>query len=639
MGLFVSLFLARKLGPELYGDLSYAQASAGLLGFMSLLAIEAIVMRMLVDEPTRHPEILGSALALRMLGGGTMVLTATISMLVFGVQSSMALAIPLIAGTALFQSVDVVDYWFRIKLLSRYAVTARVCALLIGAALRVWAAGAPSPLVALAMVILVESTLVAAGLLFVFVRVDRAEKRFQASAVRSREILRQSAPMLLSAVAIAIYVRFGFIVLEKVSGSFHVGQLGAATMVAETLHALPVAIAASYGPILLAKRRVDPIAFERDLVRLLRLFSAGGIAMATVVCLYAQWFVPAVLGVDYAESGKVLSVLVWSIVFVYLSVASEFWFIGHSYQRYFLPKTLVSAGVFILLTLLLIPRFGALGAAVATVVTYSVSAFWSNLLFRTTRPLFYWQARALLLLRVPVARANAPSQEGIPIMQDAYRKYDSSLANNYDRDREGEDHWLKENEFIAASFNDRSFNRLLDAPVGTGRFIPYYRGVHEIFGLDASAEMLAMARERVEHLGLTNVKIDQGDIFSLPFADSFFDVTICWRFVHLIPQHLLADAIKELGRVTHGELFLQAYVYGRPLSRLTQAFLRWRDRLLRLVQGRDRNEQPWSHIRAYFHRARDLETVFAQSGLRVVRQQSLCQYQGHDVRVYVLARK
>jgi polysaccharide transporter, PST family len=398
VGFVVAIFVTRQLGPETYGAYSYAQASVSVLSFLGLMSIEAIVMRMLVDDPDQHEEILSSAMMLRLLGGAATVLASIMMTQIMGMEWELSLVIPLIAAVSLFQAAEVVEYWLRRKLASRAAVVARVVALCVGAVLRLVAAGLPQPLFALAAAALLESALVATLLLAALRRNDPSALVFRPSRPRMAAILRESSPMLLSAIAIAFYVRFGFIVLGNVAGHAQVAQLAVATIVADALHALPVAIAASYGPILLAKRAQAPENFHQELMRMLRVFVLGGALVATLVSLSAPWLMRSVFGNAYAESGDILAVLVWSNVFVYMSIASEFWFVGHAKQRYLLPKTMLAAACFLVLALILIPRYGATGAAVSTILTYFVSDFLSNLLFRDTRPLFYSQLRALLLL-------------------------------------------------------------------------------------------------------------------------------------------------------------------------------------------------------------------------------------------------
>lgn len=86
-------------------------------------------------------------------------------------------------------------------------------------------------------------------------------------------------------------------------------------------------------------------------------------------------------GSRYDGSIAIFEILIWSAFFVFISVASEVWLIGYNLQRYQLPKTLLAAVVSVMLNLCLAPTLGAKGTAIATLLSYSVSAFWANALF------------------------------------------------------------------------------------------------------------------------------------------------------------------------------------------------------------------------------------------------------------------
>jgi SAM-dependent methyltransferase len=84
--------------------------------------------------------------------------------------------------------------------------------------------------------------------------------------------------------------------------------------------------------------------------------------------------------------------------------------------------------------------------------------------------------------------------------------------------------------------------RALDAACGTGRLTAYLAERHEVTGVDASAVMLARAREK-----LPGVEFVEGELSTLPLPDAGFDSAIC----ALALSHLrdLGRPIAELARV------------------------------------------------------------------------------------------
>jgi phosphatidylethanolamine/phosphatidyl-N-methylethanolamine N-methyltransferase len=79
--------------------------------------------------------------------------------------------------------------------------------------------------------------------------------------------------------------------------------------------------------------------------------------------------------------------------------------------------------------------------------------------------------------------------------------------------------------------------RILEIGVGTGISLPFYSKDTRLVGADISEDMLAVARKRVESLGLTNVEsIEVGDAEDLRFEDSSFDVVMAQYVVSACPN-------------------------------------------------------------------------------------------------------
>ncbi len=102
---------------------------------------------------------------------------------------------------------------------------------------------------------------------------------------------------------------------------------------------------------------------------------------------------------------------------------------------------------------------------------------------------------------------------------------------------------------------DRPIGDLLDVGTGTGRMLEVLGPLaSSAEGLDASREMLAVARSRIEAAGLRNCLVRQADMYHLPFDDGRFDVVTIHQVLHFAED--ATAAIAEAARVL------------RPLGRL-----------------------------------------------------------------------
>jgi O-antigen/teichoic acid export membrane protein len=218
-------------------------------------------------------------------------------------------------------------------------------------------------------------------------------------------------PMLASAFTVAIYSRIDVFMLGRMIGREAAGMYSAATMVSEGFSILPAAVMAAVAPRLTALFATEPARFTQVLHSFVRRLSLLGLLIATVTTLVAPWLVVALLGHDYAPAVPVLQVAIWATWIVFVSVASDPWYINHDLRHLYLAKTSAAAALNIVLNLVLIPRWGTTGAAWATVLAYSASAVAMGAAWPATRPLFRLQLRAMAGLPAAQSPAVSSAQE------------------------------------------------------------------------------------------------------------------------------------------------------------------------------------------------------------------------------------
>jgi ubiquinone/menaquinone biosynthesis C-methylase UbiE/DNA-binding transcriptional ArsR family regulator len=104
---------------------------------------------------------------------------------------------------------------------------------------------------------------------------------------------------------------------------------------------------------------------------------------------------------------------------------------------------------------------------------------------------------------------------------------------------------------VVSLLGQERLENVLDAGTGTGRMLellaPHIgRGI----GLDESADMLAIARDRLAKAGATHCQVRRGDVYRLPFADggahNGFDAILFHQVLHYLddPQAALREAIR-----------------------------------------------------------------------------------------------
>lgn len=185
--------------------------------------------------------------------------------------------------------------------------------------------------------------------------------------------------------------------------------------------------------------------------------------------------------------------------------------------------------------------------------------------------------------------------------------YRGENAEEYLSRRVSQPHWRLEQESLEEILRRLpDGGRVLDVPFGTGRFVNLYLQKHmAVFGLDASADMLQIARTQLkEDFSKCDVRI--GDAARLPYPSEYFDIVVCVRFLsHVLSYNKAKRTIKELARVTRKYAILQFRVRHDSCPPV-------------------RSPLPWEPMNDRLY-LREIETILHRSGLCVVEVKPLDQ--------------
>lgn len=130
VGLFVGIWIARYLEPEQFGLFSYAQSFVGLFTAFATLGLDGIVVRELVKGESRRDILLGTVFWLKLIGAFLVLIFLAIAVNFTSNDHYTNKLIFIIASATIFQSFNVVDFYFQSKVLSKYVVFANIISLL-----------------------------------------------------------------------------------------------------------------------------------------------------------------------------------------------------------------------------------------------------------------------------------------------------------------------------------------------------------------------------------------------------------------------------------------------------------------------------------------------------------------------------
>ena len=196
----------------------------------------------------------------------------------------------------------------------------------------------------------------------------------------SKRLLKESWPYILSGLAIIIYMRIDQIMLREMLGTYELGIFSAALPLSTTWYFIPMMISQSVGPSIAKKRLIDAKGYDRAIDRLFSLMWWIMLPLCASIALLSGSIVQMLYGKAYAASASVVAVHVFANIPVSLGVMQSIWILNERRNMLSLKKTVIGAVTNVGFNFVLIPKYGAFGAALSTIAGQSVSAVLSNII-------------------------------------------------------------------------------------------------------------------------------------------------------------------------------------------------------------------------------------------------------------------
>jgi len=380
-----SVILARYLGSEKLGEFGAIYAYATLFGWLATFGIDTIMAREVSIDRNQATNILktGTILCLLFAAGATILSLAMapfvgykghlFPLLVFAVMEMLLLSPLRLSGVV-----------FQVDLKQWYSVGINLFRQFLWLLLVVVLAWLQSSLIT--VIVWRFSTATLEAILIWGISRRFLSRLSEVRTDRARMYLASAAPLAFSSLLASVYMRIDQVMLHNMVNDSVLGQYVAAVRVSEMFEMLPAALIASLVPILSVSAK-DHEVFHAYLDRTFRYFLvlAGGICV--VITMGSGSIVNILYGKQFATAAPLLAVLIWSEGSMFFAAVVVNAMVARDLQKFLLVPTAVGALSNVALNFYLIPRYAALGAAWATLISYSLAWFAVLLAFRQTRPL------------------------------------------------------------------------------------------------------------------------------------------------------------------------------------------------------------------------------------------------------------
>ncbi len=384
LSFFVSLATARYLGPDNFGSINYVAAYVSFFSSITSLGLSVIVIKEISMGKEDDNEVIWTGILMRFLTAvfSTIAVIALVS--ITDKSDPLMVKIAILESIAILASAfDTFMYWFQGKLLGKYTSIASVVAYIGMSLYRIYLLANNADILWFAFATSVDTLLLSLILMLCYVRENGFHPKV--SVRLGKSLMKQSYHYMISGLIAILYSKIDQIMLKQMLDTYSVGLYTAALTIAGLWGMIPSAFIQSVSPILYKNAEESRGMFYKRLRQ-----SYAGIWLLNIcwslgVSIFSYWVIYLLYGKAYLGARGALVIVVWytgitsigSLTQVYLATENK-----NKYVNYFALAGLVTD---VVLNARLIPRMGILGAAIATLVTYTVIHIVMPLAIKDTR--------------------------------------------------------------------------------------------------------------------------------------------------------------------------------------------------------------------------------------------------------------
>lgn len=392
----LGILTARYLMPSNYGLLNYAAAYTSFFMALCTLGINSIIVKEFIDQPKQEGEILGTALLLRTASSfGSALMIIALAFILDGGEPTTVLVVALCSIGVLPNVLETFRYWFQARLQSKVTAIAALCAHFVTALYKLFLIISGKSVAYFALATSLDYCLTGVFLYTAYRRNHGA--RLAATRDMAVNLLSKSVHYILPAIMISVYAQTDKFMLKQILSPRDVGYYGTAVSLCSSWCFVLNAVIESMSPGIMEVHRNGDLHAYQYKNRLLYtiVFWISTLVSVLFLC-FGKPVVRLLYGIDFLPAAAPLKVITWYTAFSYLGVARNAWIVCENKQKYLIWIYLSAAFANVLLNIWLIPIWGTVGAAFASLIAQIATTMVTPFLIRPLRPNAIMMAEAII---------------------------------------------------------------------------------------------------------------------------------------------------------------------------------------------------------------------------------------------------
>ena len=397
VGLLVGIWVARYLGPDKFGLLSFAHSFVGLFTIFATLGLDEIVVRELVKDESRRDSLVGTTFWLKLFGAFLVLLVLAFAINFTSNDVDTHILVFIIASATIFQSFNIVDFYFQSKILGKFVAYANFISLFISTIVKIALILSHASLLAFAWVILFDSFVLACGFIYFFLKHSTFRIKYlifhKSTAI---DLLKDSWPLIFSGGVLMIQARIDQVMIKEMLGSLEVGYYSVAMRLIEAAAFIPMLLKSSLYPSIQSAKIQSKALYQDRLLNFYRLNFLFFLVLAIPIFIFAEPIIVLLFGIEYQPAGVLLALLSIRLFFANMGVARGTYIVTENLMKFSMFTMILGTIVNIYLNYVLIPNYGARGAIVATIVSFFTTIYLVDIFYSKTRHNVILQLKSII---------------------------------------------------------------------------------------------------------------------------------------------------------------------------------------------------------------------------------------------------
>lgn len=394
IGLIVSAYVIRYLGPKYFGMLSYVLCIINILAPVAGLGIDFILFRNLSMNLEEREGLIGSAIILRLLAGLLLAFIASVTIFFSSESNLFKVLFYVCAFGLIFNSFTVIRQYFNALVKARYIAIANTLAFLIVSGSRLFLVSQKFGLIWFALMFPLQKLLLVVLLVVFYFKENNGKAAFKFNRAESMNLLKDSWPLIFSSFVTLLYMSMDQLFIKWYLGLEHVGYYATGVKFVILLYAIPSIFTNTVYPSIVKSFQSDQQEFYRKTQTVYYICFAFSLLMLIFFILFGKVLIFKFFGKEFAPSVIVLMVYSCSLPFAFMGSLSNKILILKNLQRVILKRNLLGLFVNFIFNLLLIPIWGIAGAALSVVIA-QICILISYSFNYETKEIFYMQIKTL----------------------------------------------------------------------------------------------------------------------------------------------------------------------------------------------------------------------------------------------------